>query len=223
MKKRWTAVFLSAEAVLYLCILTCGGSVLVATSYASIALCCLFGLVMGSRENLLLRLGLVCTACADVCLVLCNPIEQLWGMVFFLGAQSLYALYLGGRRWQWLLRGGVSLGALAVTALVLRENTDALALISVCYYGNLLLNLGFAFGNRAWRLGLAFTLFLLCDTVIGLQVAAGGYLPIGEGTTLYRVLFSGFNLAWLFYLPSQVLLALQTVRDRRKRYTFCAK
>jgi hypothetical protein len=57
-------------------------------------------------------------------------------------------------------------------------------------------------------LGIAFTLFLLCDTVIGLQVAAGGYLPIAQDSVLYGLLFSGFNLAWLFYLPSQVLIAL---------------
>jgi hypothetical protein len=82
----------------------------------------------------------------------------------------------------------------------------------VCYYGNLILNLLFAFLNKDRILGLAFVLFLLCDTVIGLQVAAGGYLPIAEGSALYSLLFSGFNLAWFFYLPSQVLLALRTTK-----------
>ena len=72
------------------------------------------------------------------------------------------------------------------------------------------MNLLFAFLNKDHMLGIAFVLFLLCDTVIGLQVASSGYLPIGEGSLLHRLLFSGFNLAWLFYLPSQVLLALGT-------------
>lgn len=212
LKKRFAAAFLTVEAALYICILTCGGDLLVASSYASIVLCGLFALALGQKSTLFLRLGLLCTLGADFCLVVCDPIQRLWGMVFFLAAQSMYALYLGGRPWRWIVRAAVSLCALAVTVLVLGENTDVLALVSVCYYGNLILNLLFAFLNKDRMLGLAFVLFLLCDTVIGLQVAAGGYLPIAEGSALYSLLFSGFNLAWFFYLPSQVLLALRTTK-----------
>ena len=208
MKKYLTAGFLAVQAVLYVCILTCGGTALVVVSYASIALCCLYGLAAGEKGGLWLRLGLLFTLGADYCLVVCSPIQRLWGMVFFLGTQTAYAVYLGGRTWRWVLRASVSLASLAVTAAVLGENTDALALVSVCYYGNLLLNLVFAFLNKDRMLGVAFVLFLLCDTVIGLQVAAGGYLPIAQDSVLYGLLFSGFNLAWLFYLPSQVLIAL---------------
>ncbi len=60
--------------------------------------------------------------------------------------------------------------------------------------------------NSLFAIGLV--LFLLCDTVIGLQVASGGYLPIGEGTLLYKIIFAPFHLSWFFYLPSQVLIAL---------------
>lgn len=208
MKKMVIGGFLLLQLALYVCILTCGGTALVATSYAAIVLCGLYALLMGKKEALFLRLGLLLTVGADFCLVVCHPIQRLWGMVFFLGAQTMYALHLSGRPWRWWLRGAVSLCALVVTALVLRENTDALALVSVCYYGNLLLNLVFAFLNKDRMLGIAFVLFLLCDTVIGLQVAAGGYLPIAQESVLYGLLFSGFNLAWLFYLPSQVLIAL---------------
>lgn len=99
-----------------------------------------------------------------------------------------------------------------IAVLVLKEKTDALALISVCYYANLILNIVAAF--RQFRRDLVFpialVLFLLCDTVIGLQVAAGGYLPIGEDSWLHRLIFMDFNLAWFFYLPSQVLIALSS-------------
>ena len=94
----------------------------------------------------------------------------------------------------------------------LREKTDALALISVCYYANVILNIVAAF--RQFRskpiFPIALVLFLLCDRVIGLQVAAGGYLPIGEDSWLYRLIFMNFNLSWFFYLPSQVLIALSS-------------
>ena len=46
--------------------------------------------------------------------------------------------------------------------------------------------------------------------VIGLQVATSGYLPIEEGSVLNEILYPGFNLSWLFYLPSQVLLSLSS-------------
>ena len=60
----------------------------------------------------------------------------------------------------------------------------------------------------------ALVLFLLCDTVIGLQVMGSLYLPMGEGSILSRILYPGFDLAWFFYLPSQVLLALQNKTSR---------
>ena len=61
----------------------------------------------------------------------------------------------------------------------------------------------------AWAL----VLFFLCDTVVGLQVASVGYLILPAW--LNRVLFCSFPLDWLFYLPSQVMLALCGRRNRR--------
>ena len=157
--------------------------------------------------------GLALTVCADFCLVICDPIQQLWGMVFFLGAQCLYAVLLHRQklpRGLLMARIGLSVAAEVVSLVVLGENTDALALISVLYYANLIMNMVCAFvrfrDNRLLAIG--FLLFILCDTVIGLQVAAGGYLPIPEGSFVHNLIFSGFHLSWFFYLPSQVLIAL---------------
>ena len=60
--------------------------------------------------------------------------------------------------------------------------------------------------------GSSYVSILLCDTVIGLQVAAGGYLPIGEGSLLHKIIFMDFFLSWFFYLPSQILIALSATR-----------
>lgn len=94
--------------------------------------------------------------------------------------------------------------------LVLGENTDALALVSLCYYANLVVNILAAFTRFRQRrlLSIGLVLFLLCDTVIGLQMANGVYLPIREGSLIHRIISVDFNLAWFFYLPSQVLIAL---------------
>ena len=204
--------FLLLESILYYFILTAGGQTLVITSYLSIVLCFLFAL-QGIKKNPLVVGGLACTVGADFCLVVCDPIQRLWGMVFFLGAQALYAIHLHRKQPSkpvLLIRIVLTVGAALVAVFVLKENLDALAVVSVCYYANLIMNTVAAFTQ--WRkqklLPIGFVLFILCDTIIGLQVAAGGYLPIAEGSWLYNLIFSGFNAAWMFYLPSQVLISL---------------
>lgn len=208
-----TLLFLAASCVLYYFILTAGGTLLVATSYASIILC--FAFALAGWQNFWIIGGLACTVGADFFLVVCDPIQQFWGMVFFLGAQSLYAAMLHHSRPDKTLlfiRLGLIAAAEAVTVLILKDATDPLAVISICYYVNLIFNIILAFLQfkqyRLFAIGLVF--FLLCDTVIGLQVMSGGYLPIPDGSLLDQILSVPFNLAWLFYLPSQVLISLSS-------------
>ena len=208
-----TLLFLAASCVLYYFILTAGGTLLVATSYASIILC--FAFALAGWQNFWIIGGLACTVGADFFLVVCDPIQQFWGMVFFLGAQSLYAAMLHRSRPDKALlfiRLGLIAAAEAVTILILKDAIDPLAVISICYYVNLIFNILLAFLQfkqyRLFAIGLVF--FLLCDTVIGLQVMSGGYLPIPEGSLLDQILSVPFNLAWLFYLPSQVLISLSS-------------
>ena len=210
-----TAAFLLAEAVLYGLILTAGGSLLVWSSFLAIVVCFLYALLHIRQGERLIVAGLACTVAADFCLVVCSPVQRLWGMVFFLIAQSIYALWLYRSRPDrklLLFRVLLIVAAELLTVAVLREKTDALALVSLCYYAELIVNILAAFANFRNRksFAVALTLFLLCDTVIGLQVAAGAYLPIGEGSLLHRVIFMDFNLSWFFYLPSQVLIALNS-------------
>ena len=211
-KKIAIICFLIAEAILYYFILTAGGQTLVLTSYLSIVLCFLFAL-QGIKRNTLMVAGLACTVGADFCLVICDPIQRLWGMVFFLGAQMLYAIHLHRQHKNntlLLVRILLTVAAGIIAVLVLNANVDALAVVSVCYYANLIMNMIAAFTQwgKNKLLPIGFVLFILCDTIIGLQVASSGYLPIAEGSWLYNLIFSGFNTAWMFYLPSQVLISL---------------
>ena len=208
-------VFVGIELILYGLILTSGGQLLIWSEFISIILCFLFALL--NFQDPLVILGLSMTVCADFCLVVCDPIQQLWGMVFFLTAQSFYAVKLhrqGPHKGFLWARLGLSVAAVAVSLLVLGEKADALALVSMCYYVNLIMNMVCAFvrfPHNRW-MAIGFVLFILCDTVIGLQVAAGGYLPIPEGSFVHNLIFSGFHLSWFFYLPSQVLIALSSRR-----------
>ena len=211
--------FLILETILYYFVLTAGGQTLVVTSYASIVLCFLFAL-QGIRHNPLMVAGLACTVGADFCLVVCDPIQRLWGMVFFLGAQTLYAIHLHRKQPNRIIlwvRLALTVAAGMIAVVVLKENLDARAVVSVCYYANLFMNIVTAFTqwhkNKLLPIGLV--AFILCDTVIGLQVAAGGYLPIAEGSALHDFLFMDFNLSWFFYLPSQVMIALSSLRKEQ--------
>lgn len=216
-QKRVTTSFIIVEALLYALILTTGGKLLVWSEYISIILCFLFALL--SFKDPMMIGGLAFTVCADFCLVMSLPIQQLWGMVFFMIAQTFYAVMLHSQRLPkslLTLRLILTVAVEIVAVLILGENTDALALVSMCYYVNLVMNMVCAFArfkhNRLLAFG--FVLFILCDTVIGLQVAAGGYLPIPEGSFIHNIIFSGFHLSWFFYLPSQVLLALSARKKR---------
>ena len=59
------------------------------------------------------------------------------------------------------------------------------------------------------------TLFLLCDTVIGLSFL-DGYLAVDKTSLIYRIIHPGFDLAWAFYLPSQMLLSISLLPKRWK-------
>lgn len=210
-----TAIFLAVSAVLYYFILTAGGKLLVGAEYCAIVLCFLFALLHLKNRQWFLLGGLAYTLGADYFLVVCSPMQQLWGMIFFLGAQSLYAAMLHRSRpskaYLWIRLCLIAV-AEVITVAILKDKTDALALVSICYYVNLIFNIVMAFVQfKSYKLfAIGLVLFLLCDTVIGLQVAAGGYLPIAEGSALHSILFVPFNLSWMFYLPSQVLISLSS-------------
>ncbi len=221
--KRWlpATVFVCAEAVLYYIIMTAGGTLLWVSQFAAICLCFIFSLFGLRDKSYAIPIALAFTVGADYFLVAHHPQLRLWGMLFFLGTQGAYAFLLHKQKskkaFLWL-RLGLSAISTVLCFAVLGKRTDALSVISLCYYANLITNIIMAFAgfskNRLFAVGLA--LFLLCDTIVGLQVACEGYLPIKEGSFLHSVVFSPFNSAWMFYLPSQVIIALCAIRKTKK-------
>lgn len=221
-KNIMTAIFVALSLVLYYFVLTASGNMLVISEFSAISVCFLFVLANSFLRDKLLTFGMFFTLCADFCLVICNPIEQIKGMVFFLIVQALYGVKLyQNNKSKVLLIARIIATAIApiIVFLVIKNKTDLLSCISVCYYVNLIFNIISAFMsfNKNRLFAIALVLFLICDTVVGLQVAAGGYLDIAEGSLIYKIIFSGFNLAWLFYLPSQALLALTSLKNHIKK------
>lgn len=216
-------VFIAVEAVLSILIQVIGGMANSIISFLSIVLCFFFHLLFFKRDVFWIstQIGLLTTVCADCFLVLLSPREQLLGMLFFSVTQVCYFLriyYSQTSKKEQLLHVLLRLGCIvliiAITVLILGKSTDALAIISVIYYANLIVNIAFAFRQgkeyRIFAIGLL--LFSLCDLSVGLSVLDEIYINIPNESFLYRIVHPGFNLAWLFYVPSQALIALSNIK-----------
>ena len=219
-------LFLSLEAFFGYKLQVTGGDESSAYRYGAILLACVFCLAFASRSGsyAFTQFALICTAGADYFLVL-HPDQRLFCMIFFAGTQTAYFLRLyfeeqnGRKRESHLtVRAALSFAVILVTCFVLGEATDGLALVSMFYYANLILNLIIAFikfgRNPIFAVGLL--LFILCDTVVGLQVL-GEYLTIPADSVIYDIIYPGFDLAWTFYIPSQALLAISLLPERTKK------
>ena len=221
MKYVLISIFAAVETVLLVLLLTLSGVVSVVLSFVSIALAFLFSLLFLNvkNRNVFIQIGLIFTVCADVCLVLCNPRQQSIGMVFFCFSQLTYfckLLYETSNkkiRLANLISRCVAIVLVQVlTLVVVGDKADFLALVSMFYYTNLILNVIFSFVNfkKNPYFAIGMLLFMLCDTIVGLNVAIGTYITIPESSILYQIAFSSFNWAWLFYLPSQVLISISS-------------
>ena len=204
-----TTTFLSVEGVLYAAFLTLDlmgqGGRTASIKYAGILLCLAFALLAASKGGD--RLTPIALACADWFLLVRND-RYAAGVALFLCVQTVYFLRLrrAGAGSGWPLRALLALGAgLAVYAAGL---ASPLNLLAALYFSQLLANTALAWTRkgRRWRaFSLGLTLFVGCDACVGLFNA----LP--AASSLYPAASVGM---WLFYLPSQVLIALSTLPEK---------
>lgn len=210
-------IFLITEFILYIFILFSRGTLLAVTSFSAIVLCFLYSLLNFNKENSFINIALFNTVLADFLLVVMNEPIRTLGMIFFIIVQTLYSIKLLNKSKSLLflgLRIGLILAIECVTIIILKDKIDLLAIISVMYYALLIINIVESFMNfkedKLFSIGLV--LFIMCDTIIGLQTLDSMYIRLGEDNIIYKILYCGFNLSWLFYLPSQVLISLSTYR-----------
>lgn len=163
--------------------------------YVSILLCLLLSFSsLQILDGRLTALALLCTAMADWLLLVKNR-YYLTGVLFFCLVQLLYAL----RLFFWRGRICYPLLWIRLLPLLLFRVTTPLLAAAGFYFINLCCN-----AAEAWRLQRLFavglTLFIACD------ICVGGW-NLGIAAPLTRV---GM---WLFYLPSQVCIALSASRQ----------
>lgn len=211
-------VFVTAHVILFPLIQFTPGDVSSISSYISIVLVFLFSCLLRCEgESKFVRLGLAFTLVADYFLVICDD-AQLEGVIAFIFVQASYCAYLTLRdkrktvRFSSLVsRVSLSLILIVAACIVLGDDVDALAITSVLYYANLVLNTVFAFllGKRERIFAIGLLLFCMCDLCIGLEVLFSSYMQSDVLDFFYS---SYLSLPWVFYQPSQVLIGLSLLK-----------
>lgn len=195
-------------------------------SYICVISGCIFCAMMkeNSRSWLFTQLGLLGTIGADFFLVLLPVQQRVPGMVFFCFTQIFYFLRIyhedknaKRKRIHLIVRAIASAGALIVTPAVLGSRLDAVAVLSVFYYGNLFCNLVFAFCNFKESKLFAFALlaFILSDTLLGF-LSLSDYFLIARGSLIYRIVRIGKNIFYPLYIVSQVSIPISIVSKKIK-------
>lgn len=220
-----TTIFVVAQIILGVLIQFSSGKTYSWLTISVVALCFIFVLLNFDKKflNAIMLLTMFFTVCAD--LFLCGLIEnenaKLIAMIFFNLVQKGYLLRIyfnhqtkKQRIIHLSVRGSIIFIAVIATVLVLKKNVNALAIVSLIYYANLIVNIVFAFMQTKFSilLPLGLVLFILCDTFVGLNVMEELFISFNEGSFLYRLAHPSINVSWLFYVPSQILLAL-SVRE----------
>ena len=220
-------VFFTVELCLGIAIQHTDGGIYAALCYAAIVLAFLFSLLSfeHSFDFLFTSIAMLGTVMADLFLVVCNPMRQLPAMLFFSLTQLAYftRILLKSKNkpifiTHIALRGVLSTLAVVLTAASLGENADPVATVSLFYFANLITNVIFSFIQFKTDpvLAIGLLLFMLCDFFIGMNLIEG-YLPVGDNRILSFLIDPGFNAAWLFYVPSQALLAASVFSQRLRK------
>ena len=221
------ALFLVLEGVLTVMIQCERGLAFTRVAFFAVICACLFNLVYCrcGRVFLITQSALICTVIADVFLLVLDT-GYVVGVSFFIAVQLLYASWIyteckseGVRRAHLIARIALTLVALVLPAIILGDRVDLLSTLSIVCFTNLVLNVVFSFFNF-WKdpiLPIALILFMLCDAIVGFM-NMGAYFSFSEGDLGYYLMRLGAKGAWLFYAPSQALLAISLLPDWLKKW-----
>ena len=207
-----SAGFCAAEGVLYAAFLTLDltgrGAGSVPVKYGGVLLCVLFALACALRGgDRTVPLALALTAGADWFLLVRND-HYAVGVALVLCVQTVYylRLRLSGTSAAWPLRAGLALAA--GLGLYASDLASPLNLLAGLYFSQLLSNTVLAWtrgGKRRRIFAAGLTLFVGCDICVGL------FNTLPAASPLYPAVSVGM---WLFYLPSQVLIALSALPEK---------
>lgn len=189
-------LFLSVESIIYITFIVFDltGLNSIYIKYLGIMLCFLFALLNRKRY---ISITLLFTLISDYFLLIRND-NYLVGIISFIIVQFIYFLYLENNNCKKYIKIRIFIYFLIVIVSIFFK-LNILYCLTLLYFSTLITNTISSYTNKdliIFSYGL--TLFIGCDICVGLF----NILPIGK---IYMIVSL---LMWVFYLPSQVLIAL---------------
>ncbi len=198
-----------------------------ATSFSIICVNAVFAFIFFRKRSWLITLGLLFTLVSDYFLAFKDPtmVEKCVAMTTFSLAQISYGSYIalrsekGFRNVSIIIRLSLSVAAGIIPLIVLPQmgsfaSTDYYLASATFIYGlNLLLNFVFSIINfkKVPLLVFGFFLFICCDITVLLSAGNGVYFTVPTDSFFYQIIYSAFNITWMFYIPSQMLIVLSEI------------
>ncbi len=219
-------IFIALQAILFILIQTIPNAIVVRVLCFSSIVCALIVSLLAVKKgisNVIVSVALFFTMCADFCLIIIEPQSRNLAMIFFSFVQISYFFLLllketyKERITHIFIRAGAIVLIFIITVVVLKDKTDFLSIVSMIYFVNLVVNFIFSFLHlkETILLTIGLACFICCDILVGLGVANGIYFNIPNGSFLYNIVYSQFNLIWCFYIFSQTLIVLSTRVSRK--------
>ncbi len=222
-----TIIFLILELILYFVVQITDNDLNTITKYLVVTFTFLYSLIYIKKEDkfYLIVVGLFFTLIADFFLVIIDPLYRELGLISFSITQIFYYLFIDHnldkkllKKLNLLLRITTTIVLLIIVKLMLKDDADFITLISVFYFLNLLINIIFSFliKNKSLVLSVGLILFALCDICVGFAATGTELFQLKEGTFLYFLANPTLELSYLFYIPSQVMIAISGYELKKK-------
>ena len=185
--------------------------------YIVVISCFLFSLVYliikRNSNTLIFVIAFLFTILADTNLLILYDNYEL-GILAFIIVQFAYFWYILKNmytkdNYSYLIAIRLITIVIGVIASLIVQTDKLLVCLVIIYISNLVINLIISIIPRKRNLlfSLGLFLFLLCDICVGCY-NIGDIIDISNTSLFYKIANLPFNIAWLFYHPSQVLLAI---------------
>lgn len=213
-------IFIIVEAVIYAAFVFAdfSGKESTQIKYCGIALCFIYAVLScrNGKDYVFLCVAFVFTLVADWFLLVKNS-DYVFGVAAFIVAQTVYLLRLisfgVNVKRTIIVRLVVTISAISV--LFVADLADWLTVLVAIYFVALVTNCVdsytlFKYGAKNKLFAIGLTLFILCDVSVGLN----NFSSYFNVSAINRLIKAATYLMWIFYLPSQVLIALSGGAER---------
>lgn len=185
--------------------------------YIVVISCFLFSfvyfIIKRNSNTLIFVIAFLFTILADTNLLILDDNYEL-GVLAFIIVQFAYFWYILKNMYTkdnygYLIAIRLITIVIGVIASLIVQTDKLLVCLVIIYISNLVINLIISIIPRKRNLlfSLGLFLFLLCDICVGCY-NIGDIIDISNTSLFYKIANLPFNIAWLFYHPSQVLLAI---------------